>query len=56
MTMIDYFDFWYKFCKMLFGVYSPMIKQDESEYLKRRINTLTERLDKLENNFLSRGL
>jgi len=56
ITMIDYFDFWYKFCKMLFGVYSPIIKQDESEYLKRRINILTERLDKLENNFLSRGL
>lgn len=51
--MIDYFDFWYKFCKMLFGVYSHIIKQDESEYLKRRINILTERLDKLENQIYS---
>ena len=48
MQMIDYFDFWYKFYKMMFGVYSPIIKQDESEYLKRRINVLTERLNKIE--------
>jgi hypothetical protein len=53
INMIDYFDFWYKFYKFLFGVYSPIIKQDDSEYLKRRINLLTERLDKLENNFYS---
>jgi len=51
--MIDYFDFWYKFYKMLFDVYSPIIKQDESVYLKRRINLLTERLNKLEKNFYS---
>lgn len=56
MSMVDYFDFWYKFYKLMFGVYSPIIKQDESEYLKRRINVLTERLNKLENNFLSRGI
>ena len=51
--MIDYLDFWFKYCKMMFGVYSPIIKQDESEYLKRRINILTERLDKLENQIYS---
>ena len=48
--MIDYFDFWFKYCKMMFGVYSPIIKQDDSEYLKRRINILTDRLNKIESN------
>ena len=42
--MIDYFDFWYKFFKFMFGIYSPIIKHDESEYLKRRIFTLEKQV------------
>lgn len=48
--MIDYLDFWYKYFKFMFGVYSPYIKQDDSEYLKRRINILADRLNKIESN------
>lgn len=53
--MIDYLDFWYKYFKFMFGVYSPYIKQDDSEFLNRRINILTERVDNLDKRFISRG-
>ena len=48
INMIDYFDFWYKFFKFMFGIYTPIMKHDESEYLKRRIFTLEKQVKKLE--------
>ena len=50
----NYLELYYKWVKTVFP--SPINKENEIEYLKRRINILNDRLNKMEEHMYAKGM